>query len=402
MIKKTVTTFFKAEAATGILLLLSTILALSIANSSNSSAYFEFLKIPLPLAIDFLNIEKNLSLRDWINDALMAIFFFLISLELKKEILIGELSTKRKASLPLIAALGGVIFPAIIFIIININNSENLRGFAIPTATDIAFAYGILCLFGKKISKSLKIFIVSLAVIDDLVAILIIAFFYSKDLQISYLLLSLIPLVGLVLLNFKGSDKIFLYVILGIFLWLMILKSGVHSTLAGVLLAAFIPLKINNKNLLENLAHKISPTVNFLILPLFAFANSGIEFKNFSYDFFGSFFTKPLTMGIIVGMFFGKQIGVMLFSFLAVKFKISHLPQGCNWREFYAASIFTGIGFTMSIFIAGLAFIENDTLEKIMLDEVKLAILIGSLLSILYGSFITTTFTKQKIEKYEK
>jgi NhaA family Na+:H+ antiporter len=383
MIKKSLKNFFKLEAATGIILFLATALALIIANSSGSGFYFQFLKISLPLNI--LNIEKDLSLLDWINEALMAVFFLLIGLELKKEILTGHLSSKKKIILPAAAACGGIIIPALIFCFINFHNSENLRAFAIPTATDIAFAYGMLCLFGKKIPHSLKIFIVALAVLDDLAAILIIAFFYSENLEIIYLAMSLIPLIGLVILNIKKSSNISFYLILGVFLWILILKSGIHATLSGVILSIFIPLSVNKKNLLENFTHKIAPIVNFLILPIFAFANSGIKISNFSAETF----SQPLVFGIIFAMFFGKQIGVMLFSYLVIKFKFANLPQGVNWLEFYGAAIFTGIGFTMSIFIAGLAFAENDTLVKIMLDEVKLAILIGSILSILYGSFIT-------------
>lgn len=391
MIKKTLSKFFELEAATGILLFLATISALLVANSSGYESYFEFFNISLPLNIEFMALHKELSMRDWINDALMAIFFFLIGLELKKEVLIGNLSSKEKIIFPAIAAVGGVIFPALIFCIINYNNKENLRAFAVPTATDIAFAYGMLCLFGKKFSNSLKVFIVALAVIDDLIAIAIIAFFYTADLKLTFLLFAILPLFGLFLLNKRNCSTIFFYLILGLFLWLMILKSGIHATIAGVLLAMFIPLKIKNNQFLEKIAHQIAPMINFLILPIFAFANSGIKIINFSADLI----LQPLVSGVICGMFFGKQIGIMLLCFIAIKLKIAKLPQSTNWQQFYAAVIFTGIGFTMSIFIAGLAFVKNDTVAKIMLDEVKLAILIGSILSILYGSLVTLISKQQ-------
>ncbi len=391
MIKKAIKNFFELEAATGIILFIATAASLFVANSDGYNFYSEFFNISLPINIDFINLYKDLSLRDWINDALMAIFFFLIGLELKKEVLIGHLSTKEKLAFPAIAAVGGVVFPALIFAIFNYGNDENLRAFAVPTATDIAFTYGILCLFGKSFSNSLKIFIVALAVIDDLIAIVIIAFFYTQELKLIYLVFSALPLLGLYLLNQKKSNKISLYVILGLFLWLMVLKSGIHATIAGVIAAIFIPLKIRNEKPLEKVTHKIAPMINFLILPVFAFANSGIKIANFSFDTI----LQPLVSGVICGMFFGKQIGIMLFSFIAVSLKISSLPSGTNWKEFYAASIFTGIGFTMSIFIAGLAFVKNDTIAKIMLDEVKLAILIGSILSILYGSLVTLISKQQ-------
>lgn len=391
MPKKILKKFFELESATAILLFAATALALVIANSSISQLYFQTLKISLPLSLDFLQITKNLSLKDWINDALMALFFFLIGLELKKEILIGELSTKKKIALPAIAAIGGVIFPALIFFAFNYNQPQNLRGFAIPTATDIAFAYGIICFFGKKIPYSLKVFIVTLAVLDDLIAILIIAIFYTQNLKILYFVMAFLPLIGLAFLNFRKSDKFLAYLILGILLWLMILQSGIHATLAGVLLSLFIPLKINGKNFLENLAHKISPIVNFVILPIFALANCGVKIAGLSFDIF----SQSLTLGIIFGLFFGKQIGVMLFSFLAVRLKIAALPSDKGrpilWRQFYSVAIFTGIGFTMSLFIGELSFVQNNTLEdlfEIILDQLKIGILITSILSILFGSLI--------------
>jgi NhaA family Na+:H+ antiporter len=383
--KNQIKTFFKSEIAIGVLLLVATVLALLISNSKEFFLYQNFFSINLSLPL----IHKDLTILDWINDFLMAIFFLLIGLELKREILIGELSSKKKISLPLIAALGGIIFPALIFIFFNFKNSQNLAGLAIPTATDIAFAYGIISLFGKKIPSSLKIFLVALAIIDDLAAILIIAFFYTKTIDLNYLSLAALILLFLFFLNLKNSAKISFYLILGIFLWLAILKSGIHATMSGVLLALFIPLQAKNKVPLANLAHKIAPTVNFLILPLFAFANAGVKIEKFSPEIF----LNPLSLGVACGLFFGKQTGVMLFSFAAVKSNIATLPRAASWFEFYAASILTGIGFTMSLFIAKLAFIENDS---IFLNESKIGILLGSLLSIIYGISVLILSIKSK------
>lgn len=388
MLKKSFKTFFKSEIAIGVLLFAATVFSLLIANSDGYEIYRDFFSINLPLSFDSLNLHKDLTIRDWINDALMALFFLLVGLELKKEVLIGELSSKSKIILPAVAALGGVIFPALIFIFFNFEEKENLRAFAIPTATDIAFAYGIISLFGKKISNSLKVFLVALAIIDDLVAILIIAFFYSNNIDFRFLSFAALAIFGLIFLNSKKSNKISLYLAWGVFLWLMILKSGIHPTLAGVILAMFIPLQIKNQSLLANLAHKISPTVNFLILPLFAFANAGVRIENFS----AAIFLQPLVLGIVFGLFFGKQIGVMLFSFLAVKLKITHLPRGASWMEFYGAAIFTGIGFTMSLFIGSLAFVGND----FVLDQVKIGVLGGSFLSALFGCLVTYLATKPR------
>lgn len=381
MIRRAIKTFFKSEISIGILLIIATIFALSIANSHHYEAYHNFFDIEAPLTLPFIDFHIDFTIHKWINDGMMAVFFLLVGLELKREILIGELSSKKKIILPTFAALGGIIVPALTFIAFNIGHDEMLRGFAIPTATDIAFAYGMISLFGKKISNSLKVFLVALAVLDDLIAILIITFFYSHDLNPDYLILSLIPIVGMLILNLKNSGKISLYMILGSILWMMIYKSGIHATLAGVLTALFLPLQVKNSSPLSKLAHKIAPVVNFLILPLFAFANAGVRVENISL----AVFYEPLVLGIILGLFLGKQIGVLLFSFVAVKLKIAHLPRGANWFEFYGAAIFTGIGFTMSLFIGSLAFANNS----LLFDESKIGILTGSFLSMIFGILVT-------------
>ncbi len=384
---------FELEASTGIFLLIATIAALWVANSEGFTVYQSFFAINLPINFEVIGIYKNLTVRDWINDSLMAIFFLLVGLELKEEIIAGELSSKKRAMLPAIAAIGGVIVPAIIFLMFNFNHQENLKGFAIPTATDIAFAYGVICVFGKKIFKSLKVFLISLAIFDDLAAILIIAIFYSQDLNVFYLLMSFIVFAGLAALNFRGSTSVFFYLILGSVLWLMVLKSGIHPTVAGVALAMFIPHK---KDLLKKLIKKIAPAVNFIILPIFAFANSGVRISDFSLDIL----TQPLFLGIVCGLFFGKQIGIMLFSFIAVKLKITHLPRSLtgvevSWFEFYGVSIVAGIGFTMSFFIGSLAFLNN----AVLFDEVKIAVLIASFLSAVFGmAIINFSLSKTKFK----
>lgn len=372
---------FELEAPIGILLLVATIASLLVANSQYFIIYQGFFSFNLPLNLSFVGIYKELTIHDWINNALMAIFFLLVGLELKEEVLAGELSSKSKAMLPAIAACGGVIVPALIFYLYNSNQPENLAGFAIPTATDIAFAYGVICLFGNKVSKSLKVFLISLAIFDDLSAILIIAFFYSQDISPLYLMLAFLCIFGLVILGLKKSTNLFLYLALGVILWLMVLKSGIHPTFAGVVLATFIP---RQKDMLHKLIKKIAPITNFLILPLFAFANSGLRIENFSFEIL----TTPLVLGIAFGLFFGKQIGVMLFSYLAIKLGLTHLPRSSkgasSWLEFYGASILTGIGFTMSFFIGSLAFASNQD----AFDEVKIGVLCGSFLSAIFGMIV--------------
>jgi Na+:H+ antiporter, NhaA family len=383
---------FELEASTGIFLLIATIAALWVANSEGFTLYQNFFAINLPINFDVVGIHKNMTVRDWINDGLMAIFFLLVGLELKEEVLAGELSSKERAMLPAIAAVGGVVVPALIFLMFNFDHKENLKGFAIPTATDIAFAYGVICVFGKKISKSLRVFLISLAIFDDLAAILIIAIFYSQGLSLFYLLLSFVVFAGLAALNFRNSTTVSFYLLLGAALWLMVLKSGIHPTVAGVVLAMFVP---HEKNTLKNLIKKIAPAVNFIVLPIFAFANSGVRIADFSLDVM----SQPLVLGIICGLFFGKQIGIMLFSFIAIKLKITHLPRSLtgkevSWFEFYGVVILTGIGFTMSFFIGSLAFSNNP----ILFDEVKIAVLVASFLAAVFGmAIINFSLSKSKL-----
>jgi NhaA family Na+:H+ antiporter len=309
----------------------------------------------------------------------MAAFFLLMGLELKKEVMVGDLSTKSKLMAPAIAALGGVIVPALIFYFITKTEPQHFPGIAIPCATDIAFAYGIICLFGDKISKSAKVFLIALAVIDDLIAIVIIAIFYSHDIKVVSLVFSGLVMFLLWFLSKQKMNKILPYLLLGAALWLSFLRSGIHPSVAGVIVGAFIPLKIRNENFLENFAHKLSPLVNFAILPVFAFANAGVALQYLSLN---AILESSLALGIIVGLFLGKQLGVFLFSFVAIRCGLVSLPRGVNWMQFYAIAMLTGIGFTMSLFIGALGF-ENDSF---LFNYAKSAVLIGSALSAVFGS----------------
>ena len=381
--------FFKLEAASGLVLLIFAIIALIISNSNISNFYFDALNTHILLGTE--NFGLDLSILHWINDALMAIFFFVVTLEIKREFLQGELSKPKQALLPIIGAVGGMAIPALFYILINIENTETLRGWAIPSATDIAFSIGVLSLLGSRVPISLKVFLTALAIIDDLGAIVIIAFFYSSELQFLYLLLMLFSFFLLVVLNKLGVKRFAPYLIIGIFLWYFTHGSGVHSTIAGVLLAITIPHKNHEKDysLLLKLEHMMSPYVAFGIMPLFAFANAGVRFEGMSIN---TIF-NPVPLGIICGLFFGKQIGVFLFSFLAVRLKIAEMPTNSNWIKFYAVGILTGIGFTMSLFVGNLAFVNYSE----HLDGVKIGVLIGSAMSALIGYFLLLITTKKKL-----
>ena len=344
--------FFKLEAASGLVLLIAAIIALIVSNSDYSDLYFR--SLGQYLFIGFNEFGLKLSIHHWINDALMAIFFFFVTLEIKREFIQGELSNFKKALLPIIAAIGGMVVPALFYIYINYGNNETISGWAIPSATDIAFSLGILSLLGSRVPISLKIFLTALAIIDDLGAILIIAFFYSGDLSISYLSLILISYIFLLILNKFGVKKFLPYLLIGIFMWFFTYKSGIHATIAGVLLASTIPHGGKNRDfsLLIKIEHLISPYVAFMIMPLFAFANAGVSLSGLTF----SSLLLPVPLGILLGLFFGKQIGVMLFSYLSVRLKIAELPDNSKWVSLYGVSILTGIGFTMSLFVGNLAF----------------------------------------------
>ena len=380
--------FFKLEAASGLLLLIAAILALIISNTNLSGYYFAILNTHILIGTQSFGL--NLSIIHWINDVLMAVFFFVVTLEIKREFIQGELSRPKQALLPIIGAIGGMAVPAIIYIIINFETGETLKGWAIPSATDIAFSIGVLSLLGKRVPISLKVFLTALAIIDDLGAIIIIAFFYSTELQYTYLLLMLASFIALLILNKFGVKKIIPYFLIGLFLWYCTQESGIHSTISGVLLAITIPHRNQERDysLLLKLEHILSPYVAFGIMPLFALANAGVVLEGISINTF----LTPVPLGILCGLFFGKQIGVFLFSFLSIKFKLAEMPTNSNWLKLYAVGILTGIGFTMSLFVGNLAFFDNNQ----YIDGVKIGVLAGSLLSALVGYFLLLIITHKK------
>ena len=380
--------FFKLEAASGLMLLIAAVIALIISNSDLNETYFNILNTHLLIGTQ--NFGLDLSILHWINDVLMAVFFFVVTLEIKREFIQGELSKPKRALLPIIGAVGGMALPALIYVIINFDTGYTLRGWAIPSATDIAFSIGVLSLLGSRIPISLKVFLVALAIIDDLGAIIIIAFFYSTELQYTYLLLMLAAFLSLILLNKLNVKKFVPYFLVGLFLWYFTHESGIHSTISGVLLATTIPHRKHEKDysLLLKLEHILSPYVAFGIMPLFAFANAGVVLNDISINTILS----PVPLGIVCGLFFGKQIGVFLFSFLAVKLKLAEMPTNSNWIKFYGVGILTGIGFTMSLFVGNLAFFDYSN----NLDGVKIGVLIGSSLSAIVGYLLLLIVTQKK------
>ncbi|NCV11446.1 MAG: Na+/H+ antiporter NhaA [Rhodobacteraceae bacterium] len=347
-----------------------------IANTPLSANYDLILGTYIKVGIGNFEIAKPAIL--WINDGLMAIFFFLVGLEIKREVLAGELSSFDKAILPIMAAIGGMAVPGIIFAIINWGTPENLNGWAIPTATDIAFALGILALIGSRAPISLKIFLLAIAIIDDLGAIVIIAIFYTSELSINALAISALGFAAAVVLNRMGIQRTAPYLLVGIVMWVFVLKSGVHATLAGVLIAFTIPLKTKNEDeaLLYKMEHGLHPWVAFLILPVFAFANAGVNFTGIGIDDL----LQPLTLGIAVGLFLGKQIGVFLATWIGVKSGIARLPENVSWKHVYGVACLTGVGFTMSLFIGSLAFTTAD-----VMNSVRLGVVLGSVLSGIIG-----------------
>ncbi|MBD1108795.1 Na+/H+ antiporter NhaA [Pelagibacterales bacterium SAG-MED50] len=372
--------FFKLEAASGLVLFFAAIIALFISNSELADLYFATLNKYLFIGIN--NFGLKLSVLHWINDALMAIFFFFVTLEIKREFLQGELSNIKQALLPIIAAVGGMLVPALFYVFVNLGDSETLNGWAIPSATDIAFSLGVLSLLGKRVPLSLKVFLTALAIIDDLGAIVIIALFYSGDLSIKYLTLMLLAFIALLLINKFNIKKFLPYLVVGLFLWDFTHNSGIHATIAGVLLAMTIPHRTKEKDfsLLIKIEHSISPYVAFGIMPLFAFANAGVSLEGLS---FASLLDK-VPLGIVLGLFLGKQLGVFIFSYLSIKLKVAQMPSDTSWYNFYGVGVLTGIGFTMSLFVGNLAFAENMQ----YMDGVKIGVLTGSLLSTLFGYFL--------------
>jgi len=422
--------FLHQQASGGILLIIATVIALAWANSPFAESYHHLWHTYVK--IDIGGIGLNYSLHHWINDGLMVIFFFVVGLEIKRELLVGELSTAKKAALPIAAALGGMIFPALIYTIFNLG-SESASGWGIPMATDIAFVVGILALLGNRVPLALKIFILALAIVDDLGAVLVIAIFYTSNISLTSLMIAGGLIVLLIAMNRLGVRSLLIYTFVGIALWLAFLKSGVHATVAGVLLAFTIPVssRINTmkfKNETENLLkdfdnagehgedvltnsermtiidqienncekiltplqrfeHGLHPWVSFFIMPVFALANAGVTIGSG----LTSALTHPVSIGIILGLFIGKQIGIFGFSYLAVKLKLASEPEGVSWKKIYAASVLAGIGFTMSLFIANLAFNSPE-----LLNISKVGILAGSLLSGIVGFIILKSALSKK------
>jgi NhaA family Na+:H+ antiporter len=373
--------FIQKESSSGVLLIFVTMLALILSNTAIAPLYQSFIHIPIEVRVGPLHLDKTLS--HWVNDGLMAIFFLLIGLEVKRELLEGHLSSVRQAMLPGIAAVGGMAVPALVYLAFNSTNPNSiaLSGWAIPTATDIAFALGILSMLGSRVPISLKLFLMALAIIDDLGAIIIIALFYTTDLSMLSITVAFISLLVLITLNLMGVTKKSLYFFMGLVLWVSVLKSGVHATLAGVALAFTIPLNSQREgmhvSLLKELEHDLHFFVAFVVLPLFAFVNAGVNITEISMEQMAG----PVPLGIMAGLFRGKQLGVFGFSFIAIKLKLASLPKDSNWLQLYGVSVLTGIGFTMSLFIASLAF-GNVPLFH---DTDKLAILIGSFTSGILG-----------------
>jgi len=379
MIISTIRDFLRLETASSILLVCCAVLAMLAANTPAKPLYDALLDTPVEIRIGAFEIAKPILL--WVNDGLMAIFFFLIGLEVKREVMRGELSDPAQIILPVLAAIGGMVVPAVIYAYINWDNPVALKGWAIPTATDIAFALGVLALLGSRVPNALKIFLLSLAIVDDLGAIIIIAIFYTVDLSFVSLVIATVTICILFIMNQRGVLAVAPYVIVGTVLWAAVLKSGVHATLAGVVIAMFVPLKVPNEHdqsPLEQLEHDLHPTVAFVILPLFAFMNTGVSLHGLS---FSSLFA-PVPLGIAAGLVLGKQLGVMGFSWLAVKLGLARLPEGANWMHMYGVSLLCGIGFTMSLFISSLAFVEGGA--DIAVDD-RLGILTGSVICAIAG-----------------
>jgi len=431
-IVKPIQEFLKQESTGGIILIFTTILALIIANSPWSHQYFEFLhyKIDITIGENIFSLKKPVEV--WINDFLMAIFFFLIGLEIKREVMAGELSSLRAASLPIAAALGGMVVPALFYVVLNLNGEMN--GWATPMATDIAFTLGILTLMGRRVPISLKIFLTALAIVDDLGGVLVIALFYTEQIQVTSLLSAGGIFVLLMILNKAGVYKMYIYAILGIALWLFVYKSGIHPTIAGVLLAMSIPARrrfndptrfwhklgigikmieqeplqkeqlfltehqaygidhiykasLYAESPVQRLEHLLHPFVAFIIMPLFAFANAGIPLNG---DLAGAL-TGSVSLGIIAGLFLGKQIGITLFTYIAVKLKLGSLPEDVNWTQIYGLACLAGVGFTMSLFISHLAFSDPE-----LIQQSKIGIIAGSLISGIMGYLVLNIAAKRK------
>ncbi|GGE51199.1 Na(+)/H(+) antiporter NhaA 1 [Agaricicola taiwanensis] len=374
--------FIASEATGGIVLMVVAVLALLVANSPLSDAYFAGLHVYV----------GGLSVLHWINDGLMAVFFLMVGLEIKREALTGQLATWPQRVLPGLAALGGMVAPALAYLIFNAGSPETLRGWAIPAATDIAFALGVLSLLGSRVPLSLKIFLTALAVIDDLGAVVIIALFYTANLNVLALGGAIAVTAVLILMNRRGFHNLAPYLLLGLVLWFLVLMSGIHATLAGVVLALTIPLAVDPRlgdSSLIRLEHAIHPWVAFLIVPIFGFANAGVSFAGFT----PSVLLQPVPLGIAAGLFLGKQVGIFTVAVLSIRLGLARLPEGASWRQVYGVALLCGIGFTMSLFIGLLAFPASPGLQ----DEVKIGVMMGSLLSGVVGALVLVAAPARKL-----
>jgi NhaA family Na+:H+ antiporter len=392
MIRKSVNAlqeFLQLEAAGGIVLMIATVIALICSNSPMAEQYHHLLELPIVVSVAGQGVSG--SVHFWINDALMAIFFFVVGMEIKRELLTGDLSSWKKASLPVVAALGGMLVPALIYISIDSGDPEALRGWAIPSATDIAFAVGVLSLLGSRIPPALKAFLLALAVIDDFGAIVIIAIFFSHGLSAMALLLALLGIIILLILNRQGVRSPVPYMLVGFFVWLCVLKSGVHATVAGVAVAACIPATSaegEEDSLMDRMIHALHPWSAFLIMPVFAFANAGLSFGDMSVDDL----KHGVALGVALGLFFGKQIGVLGACWIFIKLGICHMPAGARWRAMHGVAVLCGIGFTMSLFVANLAFPTAPHL----VDASRLGVMVGSVASAVLGYFLLRLQPQQR------
>lgn len=399
MPKNALQRFIKLEAAAGILLFLAAAASMVVANSPLAEYMSAALNARAAVIVGALSIDKSVLL--WINDGLMAVFFLLVGLELKREVLEGQLSNRSQLALPVVGALGGFAIPALIFTLFNLGDATALKGWAIPSATDIAFALGVLSLFGSRIPLSVKVFLASLAIIDDLAAIVVIALFYTSELSVSALGIAAIGIVGLITLNVLNVTRIAAYILVGVVIWIAVLKSGVHATLAGVIVALAIPLTSPKSSTpagerpprkdspLRSLEHALHPWVGYGILPLFAFANAGVSLQGLTVEML----LNPLTLGIAVGLFVGKQVGVFIPFWLGVRAKLLKMPEGANMLMMYGTALTTGIGFTMSFFIGSLAY---ENLDQAFADSMKLGVLGGSMLSLVVAIFVLWLSTRRK------
>lgn len=372
--------FIKTDASSGIILVVAALLALLMANSFLSNSYNDFLAFPVSIVLGTFEISKPLVL--WVNDGLMALFFFVVGLEIKRELFHGQLSRPSQVMLPFVGAVAGIIFPALIYVAFNYQDAVAMNGWAIPSATDIAFALGIFILFGKHLPASLKLFLLSVAIIDDIGAVIIIAIFYSQEIGTTSLLVVSIGLVVLFIFNRLELENKTPFILVSVIVWAAVLKSGVHATLAGFAVAWFIPMARDKaKSMSYQIEHGLHPWIAFFVLPLFAFANAGVALLGVSSD---ELFT-PISIGIVGGLFIGKQLGIFAACFIAVKLKLCQLPKGATWKQLYGVCLLCGVGFTMSLFIGSLAFEEQGLAYQ---TQVKVGVLVGSIISAVAGAWL--------------